>query len=110
MTATFYIIGTVVSVIVLLVSVMIANKIEFLPDSSDVKSRKTWFWIVSILAPVLTFLLGYLFVYQGLKVPSQKTAAMTAMLISSGVAWVVYIVLGIIISKAFRNKKIGNWF
>lgn len=110
MTAQFYIIGAVVSVIILLVSVLIANKIEFQPDTSDVKSRKTWFWIISILAPVLTFLLGYLLVYMGLKVPSQKTAAMTAMLISAGVSWAVYLVLGIIVSKAFKSKKVGSWF
>ena len=30
--------------------------------------------------------------------------------IATGVCFVVYILLGFILSKIFKNKKIGNWF
>lgn len=110
MTVSIYIIGAIVSAVVLLVSVLVANNIQYLPDSSDVKKRKTWFWIISVLAPILTFAVSYFAIYQGIKIPVQKMDCMTAMCISAGVSWVLYIVLGVIVSKAFRNKKVGNWF
>ncbi len=110
MTVSIYIIGAIVSAVVLLVSVLVANKIQYQPDSSDVKKRKTWFWIISVVAPVLTFAISYFAIYQGLKVPTQKMACMTAMCISAGVSWVVYIVLGVVVAKAFNHKKVGNWF
>ncbi len=108
--ASVYIIGCVVAAIVLGLSVFVANGIKFQPDSSDVKSRKTWFWIISFLAPLLTFALAYIMIYSGLKVPAQKQACMIAMCIAAGVSWVIYVILGLVVSKAFKNKKVGNWF
>jgi hypothetical protein len=34
----------------------------------------------------------------------------TAISIGAGVAFVLYLILGFILSKVFKHGKIGNWF
>lgn len=110
MIASAYVIGVSVAVVLLIVAAMVAMMISYRPDNSDCRSRKVWFWVISALAPVLTFIIAFFFVYKGIKVPSKQAAYMTAMCISSGVSFVLYVILGFILAKVNNHGKIGNWF
>lgn len=109
-TASAYMIGVIVCVVMLLVAAFVAKSIAFKPDLSDVTKRKVWFWIFAILTPILTFLSAFLFVYNGIRAHNQQDAYMVAMCISSGISIVLYIILGFIVSKVDGHGKIGNWF
>ncbi len=110
MIASAYVIGVSVAVVLLIIAVSVAMMISFRPDNSDCHSRKIWFWVISALVPVLTFSVAFFFVYKGIKVPSKQAAYMTAMCISAGVSFVLYVILGFILAKANNHGKIGNWF
>ena len=106
-----YIISVVTALVFVLISAIIANAIKFEGGSNpkDPQQRKKWFWILAILTPAVNFLLGY-FVFKpdaNIMVVKKYT---TALAIGTGVSLVLYILLGFILSKVFRNGKIGNWF
>ena len=118
---TVIVIGVVIALAFLLVSVVIANLIKYKPDHRDFKKRKLWFWIMGVLALITAFVVFFFVNY--FKIPEVQTTNKLAglynelvnhytMLISiaTGGAFVLYIVLGFILSKIFKNKKIGNWF
>ena len=48
-----YIVGIALTIVMLIIAAVISNMIAFRPDNSDCKSRKTWFWILGVLTPVL---------------------------------------------------------
>lgn len=105
-----YMIGVSVSVVLVLIAALISKSISFQPDLSDVKKRKTWFWILASLTPVLTFLISFLAIYININAPNQQDKFMAAMGISAVISPVVYIVLGFVAAKANKNGKLGNWF
>ncbi len=109
-TASAYVMGICVSIVLILIAAIIAKSIAFRPDLSDVTKRKIWFWILAILCPVLTFALSYIIVYNGIKAHNQQDAYMTAMCISAAISFVLYIILGFIAAKASKTGKISNWF
>lgn len=108
-TASAYASGVITSIVLILVSGLIAKSISFQPDLSDVAKRKLWFWILAILCPVVTFAVTFV-VYNGIKGKSAQNSYMVAMCVSAAVSFVLYVVLGFIASKANKNGKLGNWF
>lgn len=107
-----YIIGLVVFLVLMLVSVIIANSIsyELGANPKDKAKRRMWFWIICALVPICVFAINYFAGYQGIKVPSKAAAYMTAMSISTGIATVLYIVCGVVLSKIFNHGKLSSWF
>lgn len=105
-----YIYALVASVIALMLAIVFSNKVSFRPDLSDVGKRKSIFWFMSIAAPVVSALLTFLLVYIGLKTGSKKNACMLHMLIGLVVSWIIYVVLGLVVSKANKQGKLGSWF
>lgn len=111
----------------LLLAMLVANLIKFEPGSNpqDPQKRKLWFWILGVLATILAFVLLFFVIpvpveavdwdqivdvsakrrYENLMAHYTMMAG-----IATGVCFVVYILLGFILSKIFKNKKIGNWF
>ena len=61
--STAYVIGIIVFFVLLLVSILIANRIAYESGVTprDPAKRKLWFWVLAILTPVLTFALAYCF-------------------------------------------------
>lgn len=110
MIASAYVIGVSVAVVLLIIAALVAMMISFRPDNSDCSSRKFWFWVISALVPVLTFAIAYFLVYKGIRVPSRQATYMTAMCISAGVSFVLYVILGFALAKVNNHGKIGNWF
>lgn len=108
-----YVISVISAVVVLLISALIANLIKFEGGSNpkDPKKRKVFFWIIAILAPVLTYVLGAFVIYPD---PNMDLSAyedhMNLLPIGSIISLVIYILLGFAISKISRNGKLSNWF
>jgi sulfoxide reductase heme-binding subunit YedZ len=75
----------------------------------DPGKRKMWFWILAVLNPVAILLLGlFAFVPDGNIMVVQKYK--TAIYIGTGIGLVLYIILGFVLSKIFKNGKLGHWF
>ncbi|MEI8048737.1 MAG: hypothetical protein WCI92_15250 [Bacteroidota bacterium] len=107
---TAYIVAGVVALCFLLIAALISTAIKFEGGSNpkDPKKRKMWFWIFAILTPIVNFILGY-FVFMPVgKVAQNKF--IIALSIATGLAFILYVLLGLILSKMFKNGKLGNWF
>lgn len=108
---TAYLISFLTVLVFLLVAAVIANAIKFEGGShpKDPRSRKTWFWILAILNPVVCFLLGYfLFKPEGnIMVVNDYVFALT---LGTVIGFFLYLILGFTLSKLFANGKIGHWF
>lgn len=107
-----YVIGAVVCLVLFAISALVANLIPYdaSKDRKDIGKRRLWFWVISVLVPVAIYIIAWIAVYSDLKVPSQKVSYMTAMGISAGVMFVVYVLLGLILSKVMKSSKLGSWF
>lgn len=107
-----YIIGIVVFTVMLLIAAIVANAIAFQPGTnpSDPGKRRTWFWILGVLTPVLTFVLSYVIVYIGIKMSNVQDRYMTAMCISTVMSFVLYVASGFVLSKIFNHGKLHHWF
>lgn len=106
-----YIISLITALIFLLLSVIIAHAIKFEGGSNpkDPQSRRIWFWILAILNPAVGFLLGYT-----LFKPDANMMVINnyvnALSMGTAIGFILYILLGFILSKVFANGKIGHWF
>jgi sulfoxide reductase heme-binding subunit YedZ len=114
MVSTFpvYIIAVVAALLFVLIAALISNAIKFEGGArpKDPAKRKMWFWVIGILAPVANLLFG-LFVYYFPQGNSYaKSKLITAIGIGSAITFIVYLLLGFILSKLFKNGKLGNWF
>jgi hypothetical protein len=69
-----------------------------------------WYWVLGILTPVVIFLYGFLIVRKDILVPSMRDKYTTAISIGAGIAFLLYVALGFLLSKIFKHGKIGNWF
>ena len=107
-----YVIGVVVFIVMLLIAAVVANAIAFQPGTNpkDPGKRKTWFWILGALTPVLTFFLAYFIVYMGIKMHNVQEKYMTAMCISTAMSFVLYVISGFALSKIFKHGKLSSWF
>ena len=107
-----YIIGIVVFIVMLLTAAVVANVIAFQPGTnpSDPRKRKTWFWILGFLTPVLTFLLAFSIVDTGIRMRNVQEKYMTAMCISTVLSFLLYVVSGFMLSKIFNHGKLHHWF
>ena len=108
-----YVISIVVAVIVILIATLVSNAIKFEGGANpkDPRKRKIAFWIISIFAPVLTYVLGAFVIHPDQVIdPMGYDEHMQALPIGAIVSLVVYIVFGFILSKIFKNVKLRNWF
>lgn len=109
---TAYIISLITALIFLLLAAIIANAIKFEGGSNpkDPQSRRSWFWILAILNPAVAYLSGY-FIFKPEDVNRMVlNNYVTALSIGTAIGFVLYILLGFILSKVFANGKIGHWF
>ena len=111
-TLTAYVIAIVVSLALLLIAALIASIIKFEPGANpkDKKKRRIWFWLLAILNPIITFCVGFFAIAPGIKVPTLHSKFMLALGIGTAIGFVLYVVLGFVMSKIFKNGKIGHWF
>lgn len=110
----------------LLLAILISSLIKYEPGSNpkDPRKRRLWFWILGVLAVILVFVLLFFVIPVPVDAidwtnftPGEKKNYENAMAhytmmagIATGTCFVAYVVLGLILSKVFKNKKIGDWF
>ena len=105
-----YILSIIFAAAVLLLAALISNMIQFEGGSNpkDSGKRKMWFWIFAILNPIIFYSIAAF-----VMAPSNRRELESwndSLPIATIVGFVVYIILGFILSKIFKNGKIGNWF
>lgn len=111
-TVSAYVIGGVSMLVLLGIAALIANSIKFQigDNRTDITKRRIWFWILAVLVPVVTFAITYFVTYKGLRIPNQKGQYFNAMCWSAAISFIVYILLGIVLSLMNKRGKIGDWF
>ena len=108
-----YFLATIFAGLIILIAAFISIFIKYQGGAKpkDAQQRKALFWVLSIINPILFFLIGWL-----LLAPSQSDDQivyddyMAVLQVATVVGFVLYILIGFIISKMFRNGKLGNWF
>ena len=105
-----YILSVIFAAAVLLIAALISNAIKFEGGGNpkDPGKRKMWFWILAILNPIIFYSIAAF-----VMAPSNRReleAWNDSLPIATIVGFVVYIVLGFVLSKVFKNGKLGNWF
>ena len=108
-----YIYAAIVAIVMILISALISNAIKYEGGSNpkDPGMRKTWFWVIAIVNPIVCYLIG-MFVLAPNANNDQiaHDEFMTGLAIGTGIGFVLYILIGFILSKMLKNGKIGNWF
>lgn len=106
-----YITSIGIAFIFLLLATFISTAIKFEGGSrpNDAQKRKTWFWVLALLNPVVIYLLGY-YVFKPDANIMIVNNYITALGIGTAVGFFVFIIAGFLLSKVFKNGKIGHWF
>jgi len=107
-----YIVSVVVAALVIIIAAVVSNSIAYEGGAhpKDPGKRKLWFWVLSILSPILTYVLGVMVAPDQIVDPMGHDEHMKSLPIAAIVALVIYMVIGFILSKAFKNGKLGHWF
>jgi sulfoxide reductase heme-binding subunit YedZ len=105
-----YILSIIFAAVVLLIAAVISTAIKFEGGANpkDPGKRKMWFWIFAILNPIIFYVVAAF-----VMAPSNRRELEEwndSLPIATCVGFVVYIVLGFVLSKLFKNGKLGNWF
>lgn len=108
--STAYMWAIIVLVVFELIAVLIANAIPYRPNNTGATARKLWFWILAILTPIVGYLINFFAVSSNISAPTIRSEFQTNMAIAAGVAFVLYILVGFVVSKMFPKTKIGTWF
>ena len=110
-TTTAYVLSGITTLVFLLIAALVANAINFEQGSrpKDPGRRKTWFWILAVLNPAAIFLLGY-FIFKPEANIMLIKRYVNALSLGTAIAFTAYLALGFLLSKVFKNGKIGHWF
>lgn len=108
---TAYVISGITTLTLLLIAALIANSINFERGSRprDAAKRRTWYWVIAALNPALIFILGYYIFRPDANVMIVKRF-IHALSIGAACGFAVYLLLGFVLSKIYKNGKIGHWF
>lgn len=107
-----YMVSIFSAIIILVLAILVASMIQYQSGANpkDKMKRKLWFWIFAVLSPISVFTYNFIFVLPNIKAGPAMNKFSLHNGISPIVAFVIYLVFGIVISKIFKRKKIGNWF
>lgn len=106
---TAYMWALIVMVVCFFIATVISNMILFKPNNPGTTTRRIWFWVLCVLSAIIGFVINY-FIGNSISVPSVQSNFYMHAGIAAGVSFVVYVLLGFIISKIFPNSKVGTWF
>jgi len=106
---TAYAWAIVICIVLLIIAAIIANLIPNKPGGKDISQRKAWYWICFVLVILLSFGINWFFA-NDIKIPSKHDDYVTATVIATGVAAILYIIIGIGLSKGMKRSKLGSWF
>jgi len=107
-----YMLAIVTALVTLGIAILISNSIayELSEKPKDPRKRKIIFWVIAIVTPILFYVYNLFLVIPNIKKgPALDKFFMTSA-ISPVVSLVTFILVGFILSKIFKSKKIGTWF
>jgi len=107
-----YILAVVAAIAFILLAVLSANLIKFQGGSNpkDPGKRRLWFWLLGALSPIAFLLYNLLVVVPELcKGPAASKFSMHPY-IGTAILLVLYIIIGLVLSKTMKRAKVGNWF
>jgi len=107
-----YMLAVVTALVTLGIAILISNSIayELSEKPKDPRKRKIIFWVIAIVTPILFYVYNLFLVIPNIKKgPALDKFFMTSA-ISPVVSLVTFILVGFILSKIFKSKKIGTWF
>ena len=107
-----YMLAVVVAIVLLGIAILISNMISYEGGANpkDPGKRKVTFWVLAVLTPVVFYLYNLFLVVPNIKKgPALDKFFMTSA-ISPVVSLLTFLLLGFVLSKIFKTKKIGNWF
>ena len=107
-----YMFAVISAIVMLAIAILVASMIQFQSGANpkDRMKRKIWFWTLAILTPVIFYTYNLTLVMPNIKAgPAQNKFFMHSAL-SPVVAFAVFVIFGIVVSKIFKRKKVGNWF
>lgn len=112
LTTQNYIMAVVFAVVFLLIAALVSNAIKFEGGSNpkDPGKRKMWFWLLGILAPVALLVYNFIMIIPNLQRGPAEAKFGAHPYFGLGVCFVVYIIIGLILSKVFKHGKLGHWF
>jgi len=110
--ANTYVLAIVIALIFIGISMIVANLIAYQGGvrPRDPSIRRTWFFVLSALMLVGFFLFHYLFAFSLVKGAPAQSKYLINICIATGVNLLVYIALGVLLSKFFKNSKFGTIF
>lgn len=99
----------VIMVVCFLLAVVIANLIPYTTRNPGTAKRRVWFWILLVAAGAIGYVVNY-YIAGSIFIPNLYSEYLMHAAIAAGVAVVVYLILGFIVSKVFSSSKLGTWF
>ncbi|MBD5310284.1 MAG: hypothetical protein HDS10_07700 [Bacteroides sp.] len=108
-TSVAYVWAIVISLAFLLIAVIIANLISNKPGGKDVSQRRVWFWVCLVLALAVMLTVNLITAY-GIHIPTRHSDYITATGLSTALGALIYVGLGMGLSKGMSRSKIGSWF
>lgn len=107
--STAYVWAIIISLVLFLIAALIAYMIPNKPGGKDIKDRKVWYWVLFVAVICVSFGVNYI-IGADIKIPTKHAAYLTASAIATGVGAVLYLILGILLSKMMPKSKPGSWF
>lgn len=107
-----YMFSVILAIILIGLAVLFSSLVKYnlANPKSDRTKRKTLFWATGSTVPVIYYLFLRFFVVPKISVGPALDEFLLHSAIAPIVGFATYVVLGVVISKIFRTKKIGNWF
>lgn len=116
--------AAIVLVALFVIAIFASNAVPFRPSGTDNTTRKIIFWVFAVATPVVAFVTNILTckVYseeifsenytftKGESIAEKFAELLTNISIVSIATFVIFVVLGFILSKAFKSSKLGSWF
>ena len=104
-----YVWALLICLFCILISAGIAFMIPNKPGGSDIGKRRLWYWVIFVLTVAVSFGIN-VYIANTISIPTRHSAYMTAAAISTGVAALLYIIIGWLMSKGMSRTKLGSWF
>ena len=92
-----------------LLAVLFSNLVSYKPHDTGATKRRIIFWIMAILTCSVSFLVNYS-IAVGIHIGVYRSDFIMHAGIASGAAFLLFIIVGFMISKIFPNTKCGTWF
>ena len=100
--------GVLIAVVLLVLAIVFVNMVKMQPGANGaaatVRSRRIIFWVLGLIAPAVTFILSHFVYLSHVKGAPAIDKYMTASIVATVVAFVLYVLLGLILSKVILKK------